>query len=253
MGQGGDIASTLALDTLREVFRADPTADGLLRAVHDANHVVWKHVTADPDRDDIGGTTLTAHRRLTALPTPRPAPRATDPRPHRGGGFGATGELSAKQAHTHPQRDLLTHALGIAPDLTANLTTLDCRTGDRLLICTDGLFNDVPENAITTAAATVDDPNSVALHLIDLANAAGGNDNISVVVIDSTSRRPTTPSPAAPSPIAEPIRTRLLQRSLRNLRPGAADSPDPQLSPSTRLPAPDRSPNPSPVPGRTQE
>lgn len=60
MGQGGDIASTLALDTLREVFRADPTADGLLRAVHDANHVVWKHVTADPDRDDIGGTTLTA-------------------------------------------------------------------------------------------------------------------------------------------------------------------------------------------------
>lgn len=94
------------------------------------------------------------------------------------------GELSEEEAAQHPYYGVLTRALGVAPDVEIDRRTLAVEKGDRLLLCSDGLFNELSVDEIASAAEGAGDPAAIVDTLIEQANAQGGRDNVSVVVAE---------------------------------------------------------------------
>ena len=92
------------------------------------------------------------------------------------------GEMSEQEAHDHPHRNVLTRALGVAPDVELDSAAHPALQGDRLLLRTDGLFNEIPNDEITSLMTTTGDLQATADRLVELALTRGGRDNISVVV-----------------------------------------------------------------------
>jgi PPM family protein phosphatase len=94
------------------------------------------------------------------------------------------GRLSAEEAQSHPQRSIITRALGVDEDVQVDLDTVELSDGDRMLICSDGLSSMVEDDQIKDVLARESDPQKAADGLVELANEAGGDDNVTVVVID---------------------------------------------------------------------
>ncbi len=92
------------------------------------------------------------------------------------------GTLTADEALHHPHRNVITRALGADPEIEVDATTEELRPDDVLLLCSDGLYTEV-ENAgiaaVLASAASIDD---AARTLVERANAAGGADNVTVVL-----------------------------------------------------------------------
>jgi protein phosphatase len=89
----------------------------------------------------------------------------------------------------HPQRSILTRAIGTEPQIEVDEPAFRVRDGDRLLLCSDGLNSMLPDTEIAGVLAGKgrrgkDSPDSIAQDLVDAANKAGGYDNITVVVMD---------------------------------------------------------------------
>ncbi len=95
------------------------------------------------------------------------------------------GRLTADQAERHPQRSVLTRALGVDEDLPVDELTLDVHPGDRILICSDGLTGMVDEERIGEILESEPDAQAACDRLVEEANGAGGEDNITVIVIDA--------------------------------------------------------------------
>ncbi len=93
-----------------------------------------------------------------------------------------SGEITEAQALRHPNRNLITRALGVEEELRVDYSEEDFHPADVLFICTDGLTNFVTDNEIQTIVSESKE-NDIALSLVDLANAHGGGDNITVVAI----------------------------------------------------------------------
>ncbi len=95
------------------------------------------------------------------------------------------GALTEDEARTHPQRSLLTRALGTGPDVEPSLARVDHQPGDRLLLCTDGLFGALDSGEIDAALAAADRPGEAADELVRLARDRG-QDDVSVIVINAS-------------------------------------------------------------------
>jgi PPM family protein phosphatase len=108
------------------------------------------------------------------------------------------GELTPAQARSHPQRSLVLDTLDGRPRADRP-TRLQARAGDRLLLCSDGLSDMVDDEAI---AGALREPSreACAERLVALALAAGGRDNVSVVVADAVPRRDPSAAWAPPAP-----------------------------------------------------
>ena len=91
------------------------------------------------------------------------------------------GELTEDQAKVHPNKNIITRALGVQKDIVADLSEVYLHKDDILLLCTDGLSNLVEDDDIKTALN--DDISLAPEKLIQIANKAGGNDNITAVVL----------------------------------------------------------------------
>ncbi|MGH9036972.1 MAG: Stp1/IreP family PP2C-type Ser/Thr phosphatase, partial [Acidimicrobiia bacterium] len=192
--RAGEVASATAIDALQAAF-----ADGapLDQAVGEANAAVFAKASANLDMRGMG-TTLTAaallddHRVLLG--------HVGDSRAYlmRGGGVTQItedhslveqlvreGRLSPEEAASHPQKAIITRALGIDPEVEVDTYPVDLRPGDRLLLCSDGLTNMLADTAIAGVLRRQSDPQAAAEQLVDLAYEAGGDDNITVVVIDA--------------------------------------------------------------------
>ena len=96
----------------------------------------------------------------------------------------ATGHISEDEARNHPRRNIITRALGIEPDVKVDWWTLPLIRGDRFLLCSDGLVDEVADPDIAETLVNFDDPQAAAQRLVDQANEAGGRDNITVIVVD---------------------------------------------------------------------
>ena len=94
------------------------------------------------------------------------------------------GRISAEEAEHHPQRNVITRALGVEPLVVVDAWLLEPVDGDRLLLCSDGLFGELGEDRIAELLAEDQDPEVVARRLAAEADAAGGRDNITTVVVD---------------------------------------------------------------------
>jgi PPM family protein phosphatase len=135
------------------------------------------------------------------------------------------GRLQPEEAEGHPQRSILTRALGVDDDLEVDQLTLDVHPGDRLLLCTDGLTTMVPKEEIQEILKTEEDPQRACDRLVEAANRGGGDDNITAVVMDFVEERdgsagrpaagppgvtgaPTVSGEPPPEPRPEPERER---------------------------------------------
>ncbi|MBQ8808398.1 MAG: Stp1/IreP family PP2C-type Ser/Thr phosphatase [Clostridia bacterium] len=94
----------------------------------------------------------------------------------------STGAITPQQAVSHPQKNVITRALGISQDITADIFHEKLAAKDRLLLCSDGLTNMVDEDTIAKVLTGEKKLESCGKKLVKLANQAGGNDNITVVV-----------------------------------------------------------------------
>ncbi len=92
------------------------------------------------------------------------------------------GKLTEEQAAEHPQRSIITRALGPEPEVEVDTWTYPVRAGDVLLLCSDGLTSMVPEDRLQGLLSSSPGLKAAAQALIDEANAAGGRDNITVVL-----------------------------------------------------------------------
>jgi serine/threonine protein phosphatase PrpC len=94
------------------------------------------------------------------------------------------GIITEAEARIHPQRNLITRALGAGGNSVPDTQFHHPRPGDRYLLCTDGLTGEVEHAAIEQILANTPDRTEAVGRLIDAALASGGRDNISVVIVD---------------------------------------------------------------------
>lgn len=95
------------------------------------------------------------------------------------------GRLSPEDAERHPQRSVITRALGIDPEVEFDLFTYKLQVGDRLLLCSDGLSDVVEPAQIRRVLLRVRNAHRAARELVTMANEQGGPDNITVIVVDA--------------------------------------------------------------------
>jgi PPM family protein phosphatase len=225
---GGEVASRLAVDTLTSEAGADGPEDGLpdrLRAaIHQANSAVAERAANDPQLTGMG-TTLTA---FVAGRDRIYLAHVGDSRAYllRDGDLRLLtedhtlvqrmvkeGRLTPEQAEIHPQRSVLTRALGIEVELEVDQATVEVTASDRILLCSDGLTAMIGDEDIRKILAGHDDPQSASEALVEAANAAGGQDNITTVVVDVAAA--ADPPPAQPADAA----ARVAPPSARGGRP----------------------------------
>lgn len=191
----GEIASEIAITALAENAPRTPDAAALGRAVETANHAVIR--SAQEKRGRAGmGTTLTAailsqnnlviaqvgdsrayllhHGKLQQLT--RDHSLMAD--------MIEAGRLTPEEARVHPNRSVITRALGSDPYMEPDLYELTVKAGDRLLLCSDGLSSMISDRLIESTLARTRDPQRCASVLVNEAITAGGHDNITVVVVD---------------------------------------------------------------------
>jgi serine/threonine protein phosphatase PrpC len=194
--QGGEVASDTAMRTLEGAF-IEPTTDGLLEAAHTANDAVLERAAEDPELRGMG-TTLVAIAPVEGTESIAWI-NVGDSRLYllRDGDLTQisedhslvqeavrAGDLSPEEAQTHPQRNIVTRALGIDPDIAIDGDQIDAFAGDRYVLCSDGLYDYVDDDRIASTLRRLDDPSEAARELVRLANEGGGRDNITVVVVD---------------------------------------------------------------------
>ncbi len=96
------------------------------------------------------------------------------------------GTLDASQAKAHPDKNIITRAIGASPTVDIDFFEVDLNPGDIILMCTDGLTNMVDDDEILRIVRTSVDAPDIAENLIRMANHNGGKDNIGVVIIESS-------------------------------------------------------------------
>ena len=194
--KAGDVASEVAVKTLSALAPTIPDVDLLGRAVESANHAV---ITEAQKAGCEGmGTTMTAcvvqgdklaiahvgDSRAYLLHTGKLQQLTRD---HSWvADMVDQGKLSQEEARTHPNRSVITRALGSDPFMQPDLYEVTASEGDRLLLCSDGLTSMVDDGSIQAMLARIRDPQRCAAALVNEAIANGGADNITVIVVDIT-------------------------------------------------------------------
>ncbi len=198
--QGGEVASAMAVDAFDHGENiATVTVNELISRVQEANGSVFERSGEDPGLSGMG-TTLVAiavvqedgEERLAIV-------NVGDSRAYRlsGGQLDQVsddhslvgemvreGRITDEQARDHPQKNIVTRAVGIEPDVDVDEFQLLPHAGDRYLLCSDGLTDEVTDDEIAEILRTVDDPDAAAQQLVDRANEHGGRDNITVLIVD---------------------------------------------------------------------
>jgi PPM family protein phosphatase len=193
--QAGEVASRLAAAVFREFHDADDLApeERVATIIQEANRRIYERATSDAQASGMG-TTITA-----ALVTDQGVTigHVGDSRAYRlrQGQLGQltedhslvadlvrSGRLSPDEADAHPQRSVITRALGTDPEVDVDSFTADVEAGDVFLLCSDGLTTMVDEDRIAETIAGSSSLEAATKALVKAANRAGGEDNITVVL-----------------------------------------------------------------------
>lgn len=199
---GGQEASSIATNTIREYLTdkwdsSIATAQILHQALEQANRDIIQDQQKHPERGDMGTTAVVlvfrhhlddkpwcAHvgdSRLYRLRGPKILQVTEDhtwiARAVR------EGELTLDQSRTHPWRHVLSQCLGREDMNRIDVQPLEVAAGDRLLLCSDGLTEELPDTKIAAHLKSIRAAESAAQALINSAKKHGGRDNITVVVI----------------------------------------------------------------------
>ena len=193
--EAGEIASEITVNTLAELAPSHLDAEGLTAAVEAANYNVMKAPRQGIGRDGMG-TTLTAamlegERLLIA--------QVGDSRAyllHKGhlqqitrdhslmADLIGAGQITPEEARVHPNRSVITRAIGSDIHMRPDIYELNVDAGDRILLCSDGLSSMISNNAIESIMRRQSDAQHCADELVTAALENGGADNVTVVVAD---------------------------------------------------------------------
>ncbi|MBV9804295.1 MAG: Stp1/IreP family PP2C-type Ser/Thr phosphatase [Solirubrobacterales bacterium] len=192
--QAGEVASRLAIEAFEHGLPDDGSAEERLATrVREANHQIHERSRADRGRAGMG-TTLTAAYVDDAHVA---IAHVGDSRAYlfRGGTLQRLtqdhslvdelvrrGKLTEEQAAEHPQRSIITRALGPEPDVEVDTWTYPARAGDVVLLCSDGLTSMISEERVRAVLEANENLDAAADGLIAEANEAGGRDNITVIL-----------------------------------------------------------------------
>ena len=194
--EAGEVASSLAVDVLKDLQPDEP----FKAAIGEANRRIVAAGRGDEKLSGMG-TTVVAIRFGGKQGEPvAEVAHVGDSRAYlvRGGDMNPitedhslvaelvrSGDLTRDQAAEHPQKNLITRALGADEEVDVDTAILPIEAGDRILLCSDGLSDMVSETGISEILAeSQDDPERAARVLLSAALDAGGNDNITIVVVD---------------------------------------------------------------------
>lgn len=192
--QAGEVASRIAVEAFQgELPDGGSPEERLAGVAQVANRRIYEISRSEHERAGMG-TTLTAvyvdERKLAVA-------HVGDSRAYlfRDGELGLLtqdhtlvgelvkrGKLTEEQAAEHPQRSIITRALGIDAEVEVDTSTYGARAGDIVLLCSDGLTSMISEEQIAAVLSSESDLDVAANRLIDEANEAGGRDNITVIL-----------------------------------------------------------------------
>jgi serine/threonine protein phosphatase PrpC len=209
----GEVASHTAVELVRRHYYSDTTHDvgtSLVRAFRLANRAIYEQAQSDPSKSGMGTTLVAA----VVLGRKVYIANIGDSRAYLINERGITqitedhswvaeqmraGLLTKEEARRHPQRNVVTRALGSKPSVDIDLFEGEIQEGDVLLLCSDGLTGYVEDPELASIAME-HRPEQAARLLVDQANARGGSDNISVVVVSTRPEIVIAPTEVAAKP-----------------------------------------------------
>jgi Serine/threonine protein phosphatase len=197
--QAGEVASRLAAAALKESGADEGGEQRIVALIQEANRRVYDRSNRDPSASGMG-TTMT----VALVENGQVAfGHVGDSRAYliRAGAMEQltedhslvaelmrSGKLSPEEAESHPQRSVITRALGTDPDVDVDTFTIAAEIGDVFLLCSDGLTTMVSNEAILDLVESHrDDMNKALRALVQAANRGGGEDNITVVAFEIAS------------------------------------------------------------------
>ena len=235
----GEVASALTIEMIKMGFANRPTVEGLYNAINEANLAVLSDARENPEHFGMGTT-------LIAVGLTRDGDGVTSPTLFHVGDSRAyqlrdgamrqlsedhsvaeewvrMGRLTPEEAAVHPRRHQLTRAVGVEDTIAIDVVSIHAQPGDRLLLCSDGLSNELDEDTLARLASAPNTLDDAVAQLIQSAKAAGGHDNISAVLIEfdtaqvtaapiqrTLSAKPAEAAPSSAIAYARPPRRRLV-------------------------------------------
>lgn len=202
--EGGEVASSLAVQVIKEFYQEHckdlsfPSSINLNRFVSEmfylANKRIWEEALNNIELTGMG-TTLTA---AVLVNNQLIIGHIGDSRAYLINSKGAQlltedhsyvqklvkeNQIKAGEERNHPQRHLLTRALGTDKEVEADIYSYSLAEKDCLLLCTDGLTRTVSDTEMKDMVMSIKSPSELVNKLIDLANARGGPDNITIIIV----------------------------------------------------------------------
>ena len=194
--EAGEVASSIAVDVLKDVGPSESLED----AIREANRRILAAARADERFHGMGTTVVAMRFGGTGEEPVAQISHVGDSRAYllRGGELKPvtedhslvaelvrSGDLTRDQASEHPQKNLITRALGAEEEVDVDTVVLPVEPGDRLLLCSDGLSDMVPESRmLMLLTSNPENPERAVRALVTAALEAGGADNVTVVVVD---------------------------------------------------------------------
>lgn len=196
---GGQEASKIATEEIKTYLddhweSDEPSMLLLEEALKEANEGILKDQETHPERGDMGTTVV-----LVAFREEKPwVAHIGDSRLYRLRGTQLeqitedhtwvakalqAGEITKEEARNHPWRHVLSQCLGRRDIHQIDIETLDVQPGDRLLLCSDGLTEEVPDDLITASIEESSNIEEAVTKLVEEAKKAGGSDNVTVIIV----------------------------------------------------------------------
>src|SRR5687768_2471576 len=191
--QAGEVASEMAVDSFDGGLGNGSPAEGLVRVIQEANRRIHDRSRSDEQAAGMGTTCTAAYvgeEEVTIAHVGdsraylwRDGELTRLTRDHSlVGELVARGKLTEEQAEAHPQRSVITRALGPEADVVVDVETFAARDGDVYLLCSDGLTSMIHEPGVRPVLERMTDLDHAGRELIAAANEAGGRDNITVIL-----------------------------------------------------------------------
>jgi protein phosphatase len=208
---GGEEASRIAIRSIRDFLEATWDAEDfssahlLRKAILRANAAILADQNQHPERIDMGTTLVAVLQRLDVAESGNPAVKDRFWYTHVGDSrlyrlrnqqleqltqdhtwiaqAVKQGNISVDQAREHPWRHILSQCVGRQELVAVPVQTLDLQRGDRLLLCSDGLTDELEDGAIAELLAAAPTCEAAVEGLLTAANAAGGHDNITTIAV----------------------------------------------------------------------
>jgi serine/threonine protein phosphatase PrpC len=229
----GEVAAAMAIDAVRRGYQENASVEGLVESIQFANRVVVADARENPEHFGMGTTIIAVG--LTTDLDGRVSPtllHVGDSRAYqlRDGALRQLsddhsvaeewvrmGRLTPEEAAVHPRRHQLTRGVGVEDTISIDVSSIVAVVGDRLLLCSDGLSNELDSDALARIASAPNGLEMAVEQLVAAARVAGGHDNISVILLEFDEVNvPTSPvrrtMSTAPPPVTRPSKNARVRR-----------------------------------------